>query len=220
MVVLLVTPFLFPSYFDKYSQKFYSLTRMMKPLYASFLRKFHSVDLGSPLGTMAFFLFFFFQLVLQMCSHLEPAGAVEVLLPFYLFPGHCLWKTVCLTFGTGFHFSLLTDHWLCILRMILALYVPRHYFPYIHWHCVACMLMPLRKLSHGNGCTSWPLNNMAVRGTDPPAPLKMHALLVVCPPQLWFHIWGFNQPQMIYYYSIYYWGKKWLSGTVQFNLSC
>lgn len=107
---VLVTPFLFPSYFDKYSQKFYSLTRMMKPLYASFLRKFHSVDLGSPLGTMAFFLFFFFQLVLQMCSHLEPAGAVEVLLPFYLFPGHCLWKTVCLTFGTGFHFSLLTDH--------------------------------------------------------------------------------------------------------------
>lgn len=37
---VLVTPFLFPSYFDKYSQKFYSLTRLMKPLYASFLRKF------------------------------------------------------------------------------------------------------------------------------------------------------------------------------------
>lgn len=42
------------------------------------------------------------------------------------------------------------------------------------------------------GCTSWPLNNMAVRGTNPPASLKMPALLIVFPPHLWFHIWGFN----------------------------
>ena len=69
-----------------------------------FSGKFHSVDLGSPLGTMAFFLFFFFQLALWMCSHLEPAGAVEVLLPFYLFPGCCPLEHCVFNLWHGFPF--------------------------------------------------------------------------------------------------------------------
>lgn len=171
---------------------------MMKPLYASFfLRKIPECGPRVSIRYHGFLPFLCFQLVLRMRSHLEPAGAMEVLLPSASSQDAVLCNTVCLTFGMGSHFSLLTDHWLCFLRTILALYVPRHYFPYIHWHCVACVLKPLWKLSHGNGCTSWPLNNMAVRGTNPPASLKMPALLIVFPPHLWFHIWGFNQPQMI-----------------------
>ena len=88
-MVLLITPSLFPSYFHKYSQKFNTLSRMMKPLYASFLRKIPHCGPRVSIRYHGFLRFSCFQLVLQMCSHLEPARAMEVLLPFYLFPGRC-----------------------------------------------------------------------------------------------------------------------------------
>lgn len=88
-MVLLITPSLFPSYFHKYSQKFNTSAEWWSHCMPPFSGKFHSVDLGSPLGIMAFFIFPAFNWSSRMCSHLEPAGAMEVLLPFYLFPGHC-----------------------------------------------------------------------------------------------------------------------------------
>lgn len=104
MVMLLATSSLFSSYFHKYSQKFNSLARMMKPLYASFLRKIPQCGPWVSIRYHGFLPFFCFQLVLWVRSHLEPAGAMEALLPFYFFPGCCPLQHCVFNLWHGFPF--------------------------------------------------------------------------------------------------------------------
>lgn len=58
-------------------------------------------------------------------------------------------------------------------------------------------------------------------------PLKKNSSIVHSQPSvstvplyLWFHICGFDQPQLAYYCSIYHWKKSHISGSAQINPCC
>ena len=71
------------------------------------------------------------------------------------------------------------------------------------------LLLVQSETFHMHSNYSWPLDNTGVRAADPRAVKNPSTYnFTVSPPYLQFHVHGFNQPQIVEYYSMYLLTKK------------